>query len=99
MEKTEKIGHLETALKGLKEHQKSKDDIIEELRAEIEDCSVRKKRADTLLKGLSSEKQKWIVCTRMLSSKYNTVTGDVLLSAGYITLLGGFDQRFRNKVI
>jgi hypothetical protein len=43
-------------LKGLKEHQKSKDDIIEELRAEIEDCSVRKKRADTLLKGLSSEK-------------------------------------------
>jgi hypothetical protein len=35
----------------------------------------------------------------MLSSKYNTVTGDVLLSAGYITLLGGFDQKFRNKVI
>jgi hypothetical protein len=55
-EKTEKIGHLETALKGLNEHQKSKYDIIEELRAEIEDCSVRKMRADTLLKGLSSEK-------------------------------------------
>jgi len=99
LEKTEKIGHLDTALGGLKEHQKSKDDIIEELRAEIQDCSIRKQRADILLKGLSAEKQKWIVCTRMLSSKYTTVTGDVLLSAGYITLIGGFDQRFRNKVI
>lgn len=98
-EKTEKIGHLDTALQSLKEHQKTKDDIIEELRAEIQDCSIRKKRADILLKGLSAEKQKWIVCTRMLSSKYTTVTGDVLLSAGYITLIGGFDQRFRNKVI
>lgn len=60
---------------------------------------MRKQRADVLLKGLSAEKQKWIVCTRMLSSKYTTVTGDVLLSAGYITLIGGYDQRFRNKVI
>ena len=34
----------------------------------------------------------------MLSSKYNTVTVDVLFSAGYITLIGGYDQRFRNKV-
>jgi dynein heavy chain len=35
----------------------------------------------------------------MLSSKYTTVTGDVLLSAGYITLIGGFNQRYRNKLI
>ena len=98
-EKTEKITHLDTALEGLKEHQKSKDDVIEELRAEIQDCSIRKKRADILLKGLSAEKQKWIVCTRMLSSKYTTVTGDVLLSAGYITLIGGFNQRYRNKIV
>ena len=90
---------MDSALKGLKEHQKSKDEIIEELRAEIQDCSIRKKRADILLKGLSAEKQKWIVCTRMLASKYTTVTGDVLLSAGYITLIGGFSQRFRNRLL
>ena len=90
---------MDSALQGLKEHQKSKDEIIEELRAEIQDCSIRKKRADILLKGLSAEKQKWIVCTRMLASKYTTVTGDVLLSAGYITLIGGFSQRFRNRLL
>ena len=98
-EKTDKISHLDTALQGLKGRQQSKDDVIEELRAEIQDCSIRKKRADRLLKGLSAEKQKWIVCTRMLTSKYTTVTGDVLLSAGYITLLGGFNQRCRNRLI
>jgi len=27
----------------------------------------------------------------MLAAKYSTVTGDVLLSAGFITLLGGFN--------
>lgn len=60
---------------------------------------MRKKRADLLLKGLAAEKQKWIVCTRMLAAKYTTVTGDVLLSAGYITLLGGFSQRYRARLL
>lgn len=35
----------------------------------------------------------------MLSTKYSTVTGDVLLSAGYISLIGAFDQRHRLKLI
>lgn len=69
------------------------------MKAEIEALSLRKRRADTLLKGLSAEKQKWVVCTRMLSSKYATVTGDVLLSAGYISMITGFDQKHRTKLI
>jgi len=35
----------------------------------------------------------------MLSAKYSTVTGDVLLSAGYITLIGGFNQRYRSRML
>ena len=35
----------------------------------------------------------------MLTTKYSTVTGDVLLSAGYITLIAAFNQKFRNKII
>ena len=69
------------------------------MRNEIQDCSIRKKRADHLLKGLSAEKQKWMVCMRMLSSKNNTVIGDVLLSSGFITLLSGFPQKFRRRCI
>lgn len=88
--KQTKIGELDTALVGLKEHQQSKDGIIAELRDEINDCSIRKKRADLLLRGLSAEKQKWVVCIRMLAQKYHSVAGDVLLTSGFITLLGGF---------
>jgi dynein heavy chain len=35
----------------------------------------------------------------MLSNKYSTVTGDVLISAGFISLLGGFNQNYRSKII
>lgn len=35
----------------------------------------------------------------MLSNKYSTVTGDVLISAGFISLLGGFNQNYRTKII
>ena len=31
----------------------------------------------------------------MLNSKYETVQGDVLLAAGYITMAGGFTQKYR----
>ena len=48
---------------------------------------------------MSAEKQKWIVCTRMLASKYTTVTGDVLLSAGYVSLICGFNQKYRTKLL
>ena len=47
------------------------------------------------MKGLNAEQQKWVVCTRMLNSKYDTVQGDVLLAAGYITMAGVFTQKFR----
>jgi dynein heavy chain len=94
-EKLDQITLLDSALEGLKEQQRLKEDGLAGLRSEIQECSQRKKRADLLLKGLGAEKQKWIVCTRMLAAKYTTVTGDVLLSAGYISLLGGFSLRYR----
>ena len=76
-----------------------KENEIEELRGKVADCKIKKRRADILLRGLSSEKQKWIVCTRMLSGKYLTVSGDVLLSAAFISLLPGFTHKFRNKLL
>lgn len=47
---------MDQKIADLQEHQKSKDDIIDEVKAEIEGLSLRKRRADTLLRGLSAEK-------------------------------------------
>lgn len=60
---------------------------------------VRKRRADALLRGLSSEKQKWIVCSRMLDAKYQTVSGDVVLAAAIVTFGGAFIFSFRKQLV
>jgi dynein heavy chain len=60
---------------------------------------VRKRRADALLRGLSSEKQKWIVCSRMLDSKYSTVSGDVVLAAAIVTFGGAFTFTYRKQLV
>ena len=35
----------------------------------------------------------------MLNNKYETVQGDVLLAAGYITMAGAFTQKFRLELV
>jgi dynein heavy chain len=64
------IADLEQRLDQLRSHQIDKTKLVEELKLQIQDQMVRKRRADALLRGLSSEKQKWIVCSRMLDAKY-----------------------------
>lgn len=36
---------------------------------------------------------------RMLTSKSSTVVGDVLLTAGYVTFLSGFSQKYRHRAL
>jgi dynein heavy chain len=36
---------------------------------------------------------------RMLSTKYSSVTGEVLLTSGYVNLLSAFSQRYRKVCI
>lgn len=72
---------------------------MDTLREELRDCRERKRRADILLKSLASEKQKWMVCLRMLSGKFKSVAGDVILGAAYLTFLPGFTKKFRNRLV
>lgn len=72
---------------------------MDQLREELRDCRERKRRADILLKSLASEKQKWMVCLRMLSGKFRSVSGDVILGAAYITFLSGFTKKFRLRLV
>jgi dynein heavy chain len=80
-------------------HQETKQKAIDELKEQIDGTITHKRRAETLLKGLSAEKQKWVVCTRMLSGKYDTVQGDVLIAAAFITMGGAFTQKYRLKLV
>lgn len=97
--KVREIKELDQQLDGMKIHQEEKQKLIDELKENIDSTILRKRRSDQLMKGLNAEQQKWVVCTRMLNSKYDTVQGDVLLAAGYITMAGVFTQKFRQDMI
>jgi dynein heavy chain len=60
---------------------------------------VKKERAAKLLNGLGGERQKWLVCNRMIDKRFVTIQGDVLLGAAFITYLSGFTQKFREMSV
>ena len=72
-----------------------KKGLAEKLGSQIADQIKRKRRADTLLRSLHSEKQKWVVCQRMVDANTKAVGGDVVLAAAIVNYAGGFSFSFR----
>ncbi len=72
---------------------------VQGLQREIDECSVKKDRAGKLLNGLGGEKQKWLVCNRMIDKRFVTIQGDVLMGAAFITYLSPFTQKFRERTV
>jgi len=60
---------------------------------------VKQERANKLLAGLGGEKQKWLVCNRMIAKKFITIQGDVLMGAAFMTYLSSFTQKFRDESV
>ncbi len=53
--KKSEIRELQSNLDGLEVHQKAKQKLIDELKEKIDSTILRKRRADTLMKGLNAE--------------------------------------------
>eukprot|EP00595_Chromulina_sp_UTEXLB2642_P000659 CAMPEP_0196768634 /NCGR_PEP_ID=MMETSP1095-20130614/43048_1 /TAXON_ID=96789 ORGANISM="Chromulina nebulosa, Strain UTEXLB2642" /NCGR_SAMPLE_ID=MMETSP1095 /ASSEMBLY_ACC=CAM_ASM_000446 /LENGTH=331 /DNA_ID=CAMNT_0042138623 /DNA_START=1303 /DNA_END=2295 /DNA_ORIENTATION=- len=70
-----------------------------QLKTQVNDCEAKLKRAEKLIKGLSSEKDRWIEMSKSLDIKYNNVIGDILLAAGVIAYLGAFTMNYRDEAI
>jgi dynein heavy chain, axonemal len=88
---------LQGQLEALRERHTVLRKEVEILQNQIDECSVKKDRAGKLLNGLGGEKQKWLVCNRMIDKRFVTIQGDVLLGAAFITYLSPFSQKFREK--
>lgn len=54
-------------------------------------------RAAKLIAGLGGEKERWIQNVENLTSTYDNIVGDVLLSAAYVAYLGPFSLDYRLK--
>ena len=71
----------------------------ETLKMEVKENLVRKNRADEMIRKINQEKHKWAVYIRLLTEKDSTLSGDIVLAAGYITLLSAFPQKYRQKCL
>ncbi|CAJ1051390.1 LOW QUALITY PROTEIN: dynein heavy chain 1%2C axonemal [Xyrichtys novacula] len=70
----------------------------EELDKKFQLCEARLVRADKLISGLADEKVRWKETVQHLDYMVNNITGDVLLSAGYIAYLGPFTGEYRSAM-
>ena len=61
-----------------------------ELEHNILICEQKLDRAEKLIGGLGGEKDRWTEAARVLGDKYDTITGDALLSSGVVAYLGPF---------
>ena len=68
-----------------------------ELETQADMCDKKIVRANQLLDGLGGERDRWGLFAQQLGTKYEKLTGDVLVSAGLIAYLGPFTAVYRQK--
>ena len=87
-------------------------DELDGLMAQLEDCKTKSKelqdqadlcqlkleRAEELITGLGGEKTRWNQVADDLEIKKVNLTGDVLVSSGYVAYLGAFMKNYRDEV-
>jgi dynein heavy chain len=62
-------------------------------------CALKLERAEELISGLGGEKTRWTAVAEELKVTYSNLTGDVLVSGGYVAYLGVFMKNYRDEVI
>ena len=70
----------------------------DQLEKDVESCKVKLDRAEKLIGGLGGEKTRWTAVAKKLNADYTNLTGDVLLSGGYIAYLGAFTAKYRESI-
>ena len=70
-----------------------------DLEAQADLCALKLERAEELISGLGGEKTRWTSVAGELKETYLNLTGDVLVSAGYVAYLGVFMKSYRDTAI
>ena len=71
----------------------------EQLKIQMKDTSVKCERSEKLLGSLSSEQTRWEDERKNFTKQITTVVGDCLLSGGFLSFNGYFDDYNRRQVI
>lgn len=69
----------------------------EKLATQADNCEKKLVRARKLIEGLGGEKDRWQGEANRLGARLEALTGDVLLTSGFIAYLGAFTSTFRER--
>ena len=98
-EKQDHLAEIERNIKNLEDKYnsavKKKDDLAQQALV----CEQRLKRAETLITGLSGEKERWEQEVETLEKTETTVIGDSILAAAAVTYSGVFPIKYRSKLL
>ncbi|KAL3161683.1 hypothetical protein ABBQ38_008782 [Trebouxia sp. C0009 RCD-2024] len=96
-QKKTELAAVEANLAALNAKLKEMQDQKQQLEFDVDLCSKKLDRATKLIGGLGGEKTRWTEVAEKLGKDYVNLTGDVLLSAGFIAYLGAFTGSYRER--
>jgi len=80
------------------EHSKSLE-RLKELASEEASCASRLKAASSLLASLAVEKNRWVEARQMMAEKRSLLAGEMLMSAGLVSMGGAMSSHHRTEVL
>merc|ERR1719242_2057863 len=98
-ELTALVAELEAKIVEYKENYAKMMMRITELKNEMETVQALMGRATKLLGDLSEEKERWGESVDNFQKQISTLDGDCLLSAGFLTYIGFYDQTYREIIV
>ncbi|XP_026667107.1 dynein heavy chain 12, axonemal-like [Ceratina calcarata] len=97
-EKQETLDALNAKLEALNSSLRETQQQKIELEREVEDCTVKLRKAENLMASLGGEKDRWAQSAGNLKKDYDNLVGDMILTCGVISYAGSYNVLFRNKI-
>ena len=98
-EKKEELRLVQEKLQRLEDDFASSQRKQDDLAKQVEECRLKLTRADKLVGGLGGEKTRWQQASKDLAASFINVTGDILLSSGFIAYIGPFTAKYRKDIV
>ena len=97
--KQEELRALEARLDALAARLREMQARKAQLEASVATANAKLQRARAVMKGLGGEAKRWAVEAARIEAGRQCILGNMLLSAGYVTYLGGFNPDARNRIM
>jgi len=96
-EKKRELKEVEDKVAALNAQLQEMQDKKAQLEQDVDMCSKKLVRAEKLISGLGGEKTRWTEVAAGLGGDFVNLTGDIMLSSGYIAYLGAFTIKYRDE--